>query len=111
GALGDYLPLRLQALENHEDRRLFQQYLQRYHYLGYRVPYGAQLRYFCSLAATALSAAGLLAVHQRGVEHGQARRLHHVNPVLLETLVEEALRDRQAFNRHLDPVRDSEWVV
>ena len=46
GPLGDYLPLRLQALENHEDRRLFQQYIQRYHYLGYRVPYGAQLRYF-----------------------------------------------------------------
>jgi len=23
----------------------------------------------------------------------------------------EALRDRQAFNRHLDPVRNSEWVV
>jgi hypothetical protein len=46
GALGDYLPLRLQALENHEDRRLFQQCIQRYHYLGYRVPYGAQLRYF-----------------------------------------------------------------
>jgi Druantia protein DruA len=46
GALGDYLPLRLQMLENREDRRLFQQYIQRYHYLGYRVPYGAQLRYF-----------------------------------------------------------------
>ena len=23
----------------------------------------------------------------------------------------ETLRDRQAFNRHLDPVRNSEWVV
>jgi hypothetical protein len=46
GSLGDYLPLRLQVLENREDRRLFQQYMQQYHYLGYRVPYGAQLRYF-----------------------------------------------------------------
>lgn len=46
GSLGNYLPLRLQVLESREDRRLFQQYIQRYHYLGYRVPYGAQLRYF-----------------------------------------------------------------
>jgi hypothetical protein len=46
GSLGDYLPFRLQVLENREDRRLFQQYMQQYHYLGYRVPYGAQLRYF-----------------------------------------------------------------
>ena len=46
GELSQYLPLRLQLLENRSQRRLFQHYLQRYHYLGYRVPYGAQLRYF-----------------------------------------------------------------
>jgi Domain of unknown function (DUF4338) len=46
GALGDYLPLQLPLLESRADRQLFRQYLQRYHYLGYRVPYGAQLRYF-----------------------------------------------------------------
>ncbi len=46
GPLGDYLPLQLQLLESRADRHLFRQYLQRYHYLGYRVPYGAQLRYF-----------------------------------------------------------------
>jgi len=46
GSLDDYLPLRLQLLENAQDRLLFRQYIQRYHYLGYRVPYGAQLRYF-----------------------------------------------------------------
>ena len=45
GPPGDYLPLRLQVLENHEERRLFHQYVQRYHYLGYRFPYGAQVRY------------------------------------------------------------------
>jgi Domain of unknown function (DUF4338) len=44
--LHHYLPLRLQLLETHADRRLFQHYLERYHYLGYRVPVGAQLRYF-----------------------------------------------------------------
>jgi hypothetical protein len=46
GSLGDYLPLRLQLLDSSQDRRLFRQYIQRYHYLGYKVPYGAQLRYF-----------------------------------------------------------------
>ena len=46
GWIGDYLPLQLQRLDSSPDRRLFRQYIQRYHYLGYRVPYGAQLRYF-----------------------------------------------------------------
>jgi hypothetical protein len=46
GSLGEYLPLQLQLLHSRPDRRLFRQYIQRYHYLQYRVPYGAQLRYF-----------------------------------------------------------------
>ncbi len=45
GLLSDYLPVRLQLLDNKEDRLLFRQYLQRYHYRGYKVPVGAQ-RYF-----------------------------------------------------------------
>jgi hypothetical protein len=46
GLIGDYLPVQLQLLDATQDRRLFRQYIQRYHYLGYKVPYGAQLRYF-----------------------------------------------------------------
>jgi hypothetical protein len=46
GRLADYQPLRLQPIKDLADRRLFQQYIQLYHPLGYRVPYGAQLRYF-----------------------------------------------------------------
>jgi len=46
GPLADYQPLHLQLIAGLPDRRLFQQYIQRYHPLGYRVPYGAQLRYF-----------------------------------------------------------------
>lgn len=46
GSVGDHLPVQLQLLDNRDDRRLFRQYIQRYHYLGYKVPYGAQLRYF-----------------------------------------------------------------
>ena len=36
----------MQLLDNSADRELFRQYIQRYHYLGYKVPYGAHLRYF-----------------------------------------------------------------
>ena len=43
GELRDHLPIRLQLIDNRTDRVLFQQYIQRYHYLGYRIPYGAQL--------------------------------------------------------------------
>ncbi len=46
GPIGDYLPVQLQLLDKSADRLLFRQYIQRYHYLGYKVPYGAQLRYF-----------------------------------------------------------------
>ena len=45
GRLADYQPLRLQLIEDLDGRRLFEQYIERYHPLGYRFPYGAQLRY------------------------------------------------------------------
>jgi Domain of unknown function (DUF4338) len=51
GRLIDYQPLRLQLLQDLAGRRLFQQYIQRYHPLGYRVPYGAQLRYLVRAAS------------------------------------------------------------
>jgi hypothetical protein len=46
GSLHEWLPVEVERIEQAADRQLFQQYLHRYHYLGYRVPYGAQLRYF-----------------------------------------------------------------
>jgi len=47
GSAGQYDPLRLQLLtgENAGDGALFREYLDRYHYQGYRVPFGAHLRY------------------------------------------------------------------
>jgi len=45
GSLADHQPVRLQLVADSAGRHLFQQYVQRYHPLGYRVPYGAQLRY------------------------------------------------------------------
>jgi hypothetical protein len=46
GDLHDHLPISLRLIDNRADRLLFQQYIHRYHYLGYRTPYAAQLRYF-----------------------------------------------------------------
>jgi hypothetical protein len=46
GPLDPYRPIQLQLIEDAGQRRLFREYLDRYHYLGYRAPYGAQLRYW-----------------------------------------------------------------
>jgi hypothetical protein len=47
GSAGQLEPLRLELLrgEANGDSRLFREWIERYHYLGYRVPFGAHLRY------------------------------------------------------------------
>jgi hypothetical protein len=54
GPLDEYRPLRLELIEDAAQRRLFRQYLQQHHYLGYRAPYGAQLRYWVRAAQAEL---------------------------------------------------------
>ena len=44
--LTECLPLELDLISEGDARNHFRQYIQRYHYLGYKVPCGAQLRYF-----------------------------------------------------------------
>jgi hypothetical protein len=46
GSIEDYAPLEFDLISDAAGRALFRQYIHRYHYLGYRVPVGAQLRYF-----------------------------------------------------------------
>jgi hypothetical protein len=58
--LRDHLPIQIRLIDNRADRLLFQQYIQKYHYLGYRIPYGAQLRYFVHSAAPPRAALGCL---------------------------------------------------
>jgi Domain of unknown function (DUF4338) len=50
GSLEQYQPIRLELIEDIQQRRLFREYIDRYHYLGYSVPYGAQLRYWVRAA-------------------------------------------------------------
>jgi hypothetical protein len=46
GSVASYVPLEFDLISDAAGRALFKQYIHRYHYLGYRVPFGAQLRYF-----------------------------------------------------------------
>ena len=47
GCVADYVPLTLKRIEASDTRlsSLWNQYIERYHYLGYRVPFGASIRY------------------------------------------------------------------
>jgi len=54
GPLDQYRPIHVQLIEDAGQRRLFREYLDRYHYLGYRAPYGAQLRYWVRPAQSEL---------------------------------------------------------
>jgi hypothetical protein len=45
GTAGDYEPLRMTVVQDEADSARWCERVERYHYLGYRVPVGAQLRY------------------------------------------------------------------
>lgn len=46
GSLRDLAPVVLVKVETKEARQLWYEYVERYHYLRYRIPFGASLRYF-----------------------------------------------------------------
>ena len=46
GTAGEFEPLELRVVECQPERRLWTELMERYHYLKYRVPVGANLRYF-----------------------------------------------------------------
>jgi hypothetical protein len=45
GSAGEFAPLQLRVVESGSESRLWTELIERYHYLGYRVPVGANLRY------------------------------------------------------------------
>jgi hypothetical protein len=45
GMVGDLGPILVERVDGPDAQRLFRELVGRYHYLGYRVPFGAQLRY------------------------------------------------------------------
>lgn len=46
GSVRDLARVTLVRVDSKEARQLWYEYVERYHYLGYRIPYGASLRYF-----------------------------------------------------------------
>ncbi|MCP4217520.1 MAG: DUF4338 domain-containing protein [bacterium] len=50
--LGELSPILLNRVESQSQRQLWYEYVDRYHYLGYKLPFGAQLRYFIKSGAT-----------------------------------------------------------
>jgi len=50
--LKELSPILLIRVETQEQRQLWYEYVDRYHYLGYQLPFGAQLRYFIKSGAT-----------------------------------------------------------
>src|SRR2546430_3845442 len=45
GSAGEFAPLELRVIESRSESRLWTELIERYHYLTYRVPIGANLRY------------------------------------------------------------------
>ena len=50
--LSELSPILLHRVTDCRQRQLWAEYLDRYHYLGYRIPFGAQLRYFIESGAS-----------------------------------------------------------
>ena len=51
GSAGEFEPVELEVVEGREELRRWRQWVERYHYLGYRVPVGAQLCYWVHSAS------------------------------------------------------------
>jgi hypothetical protein len=49
--LKELAPLLLQRVVTHSQRQIWYEYVDRYHYLGYRIPFGAHIRYFIESAS------------------------------------------------------------
>ena len=49
GSLGDFPPVSITLVTTAEERALWRELVDRHHYLGHRVPFGAHLRYFSRL--------------------------------------------------------------
>ena len=60
GMLGDYPSISLTLVTTAEQRDLWRELVERYHYLGHRVPFGAHLRYLIRIEDTSQTVVGCL---------------------------------------------------
>jgi hypothetical protein len=50
GTVKDFQPVSLRLVSNEQGRKLFRELIERHHYLGYRIPFGAHLCYLIEVA-------------------------------------------------------------
>ena len=67
--LSELAPVLLSRVKDYAERQLWYEYMDRYHYLGYRLPFGAQLRYFIQ-SGMSRDPIGVFAVFESGLEDG-----------------------------------------
>ena len=60
GTVGDFAPVGLDLVQSEEERLLWRELVGRYHYLGFKVPYGAHLRYLAWITRPRRTVVGCL---------------------------------------------------
>jgi len=91
GVLGELGGVGLGVVEGAEETALWNEYVERYHYLGYRSPAGCRLRYFVESGRGRLGcvllggAARAIAVRDRWIGWTRAQRLRHLGWVVNNT--------------------------
>jgi len=60
GTVKDFQPISLRLVETAQQRTLFRELIERHHYLGYRIPFGAHLCYLIEVAQPAPTVVGAL---------------------------------------------------
>ncbi len=90
GTLGDVTPLAIERVQTDADRALWRELVERYHYRGHRVPFGAHLRYLIRITRPEPQVVGCLqfsspawrmAARERWIgwdDGARAERLQHI---------------------------------
>jgi hypothetical protein len=60
GTVKDFQPVRLRLVSSAPERTLFRELIERHHYLGYRIPFGAHLGYLIEVAEPSPTVVGVL---------------------------------------------------
>ena len=60
GTVKDFQPISLRLVHTAQERALFRETIERHHYLGYRIPFGAHLSYLIEVAQPTLTVVGAL---------------------------------------------------
>ncbi len=91
GEIAEIGEVKLEAVNNKEDKNLWNEYVDRYHYLGYKQPFECHLRYFIKAGSTILScillagASKALGVRDKWIGWTDSQRLRNLAWVVNNT--------------------------